>query len=163
MKKMDRIQKVIIGIEAVLITALAVVGGSIGYANMDKDLTEELNKLPASIVNSYDGKITIVDYINKNVDGLYHISTHNIEVLSDCRSLAHELCGHYYYNEFMSDAQRDAWSDTYNNNGCTTYADTNSEEGFCEAVRLYTNSNPLLKTYLYVFYNAQYNFISDLF
>lgn len=163
MHKFDRVQKAIIITTSVLMVILSIIIISIGYANMDKDLDRELSKLPASIVNSYDGQITIVDYIAENIDGQYFLKSHNIEILSNCHSLAHELCGHYYYNEFMNDTQRTAWAEVYNNNGCTAYANTNSEEGFCEAVRLYTNSNPFLKAYLYVFYNTQYDFISNLF
>ena len=97
MKKMDRVQKAIITLESTLVLALAIVGASIGYANMDKDLDKELSKLPATLTATYDGEIVIVDYISKNVDGRYFVKSHKIEILSNCHSLAHEL-NHSYYN-----------------------------------------------------------------
>lgn len=162
MKKFDRVQKAIIIATSILMLILSIIIISIVYANMDKDLDRELNKLPAPLVETFDGKIIIVDYVGENIDGQYFIKSHKIETLSNLHSLAHELA-HAYYRNIMSDAQRNAWEEVYNGNGCTSYANTNSEEGICEAVRLYTNNNPLLKAYLYVFYNAQYQFIDNLF
>lgn len=162
MKKFDRVQKAIIITTSILMVILSIIIISIAYADMDKDLDKELGKLPAPLVETFDGEIVIVDYISENVDGQYFIKSHKIEILSNCHSLAHELM-HSYYRNVMNDTQRNEWNNIYSGKGCTSYANTNSEEALCECARLYTNSNPLLKAYLYVFYNAQYDFISNLF
>lgn len=162
MKKFDRVQKAIIITTTILMVILSIIIVSIAYANMNKDLNRELDKLPAQLVETFDGDIVIVDYVGENIDGQYFIKSHKIEILSNCHSLAHELM-HSYHRNVMNDAQRNEWNNIYNGKGCTSYANTNCEEALCECARLYTNSNPLLKAYLYVFYNTQYQFIDNLF
>lgn len=162
MKKFDKVQKAIIIVTSILMLILAAIIISIIYANMDKDLNRELSKLPTQLVETFDGEITIVDYVGENIDGQYFLKSHKIEILSNCHALAHELM-HSYYNNVMNDAQRNEWNNIYNGKGCTSYANTNAQEALCECARLYTNSNPFLKAYLYIFYHAQYDFIANLF
>lgn len=164
MKKFDRVQKAIIITTAVLMLILSIIIISIAYANMDKDLSRELSKLPAPLVETFDGEIVIVDYISENIDGQYFLKSHKIEILSNCHSLAHELCGHYYYNEFMSDNNKAIWENLYNEHGAiSSYGKTNSEEAFCESMRYYYNGNKLLKLWFRLTQSEQYDFISNLF